>query len=237
MRGSIIKKVTNAAYKLNHAYAKGKTPYPRVANDYITTPSSYEHPHPPISHFDDYSLPLKKDFYPLVKETLALELTNEAISTPATLVSNIQFLDRLLDKDLSPRKEKEDEIRIRTNNFLEHLEDEISIFGDDILSPKGFPDVNILSHDGFVTKFSPDVTYFKLELVPKKEKEKEEDYKTIGEREENIKDEEIKKPVYISSLKEAVLLYRKKKILLKLFNEKKEKMHEEIAKQKNMAIN
>jgi len=102
---SILKQMTSLYNRLQYVYAQGGIPYPRVANDYMQQSDLrfYEYPHPPFQAFDEYSKPLQEESYLLSKETLPLYLTHENISTPATLLKNIAYIDIYFDDNMMPR--------------------------------------------------------------------------------------------------------------------------------------
>jgi len=89
--------------RLQKAYQKGYTTYPRVKIDYINI--EYIIAHPKLNQFDKYSYPLKKTYYNLSKDTIPLFLENYNISTPATLLRNYNNIFKYFNENLKPINE------------------------------------------------------------------------------------------------------------------------------------
>ncbi len=230
---STLSKFDRAGYKLNQAYAKGSICYPRVANNYITEIKFFEHPHPPLVPFDEYSTPLQHSEYPLIKELLALELTNENIATPATLFNNLKAGDKYFDADLKPRTAKIKDLKSKIDGFYDHIEDLVSNFGEGVLSKSGNPDVNRLSKDGMVSQFQMDITPFQIKLAPSPEREKKdknEEKKKIRDDIRNLSPVVDEKKIKVNSLDEAHMLFKKKRLLMKRIKEKQELQQKVVAR-------
>jgi len=93
--------------KLQKAYEKGFTVYPRVSNDYIIEPLTLFYPHPPLNSFDKYSKPLNEEYYDVKWQSLPLLLENLSISTPATIIRNLSTIEKFYNRDLSIKKDME----------------------------------------------------------------------------------------------------------------------------------
>ncbi len=225
---STLSKLSKAVYKLDQAYTKGSCIYPRVANDYIKDIKFFEHPHPPVASFDEYSTPLRHSEYPLIKELSALELTNENISTPATLFTNLKTVDNYFDGKLQPRITKLKEIEEKLDCFHDHIEDLVSKYGESVLDKDGNPDVNKLSKDGSVSQFKMDITPFQIKLAPCPEREKqskEEKKDKVRDDVDNFPSVMDEKKIKVNSIDEAFALYLKKKLLMQRLREQKEQQY------------
>lgn len=214
-----------ARNKLSVAYEGGKCIYPRVFNNYIEVTNFFEHPHPPLARFDEFSYPLAKDFYPFTKEFSAIELTNFQISTPATLFSNLEMIDEYFDAKLQPRIIKSKIMSEKLDGFYEHLSDLYAQFGDSVYDGSGKLNVNRLVKDGVVSHFNMDITPFRIRLSPSpSNKSSSEKNKRSKIRDDiaNFSDEVSQKKIAVSSIEEAHLLYRRKRLIMKRLQEKKE---------------
>lgn len=122
---SILKQMSALYNRVKWAYSQGEVPYPRVANDYITHENMrfYEYPHKPMKTFDEYSVSLQQEEYPFSKAALPLYLTHKNISTPATLLSNLAYIDQFFDDALH--------LRPNTENLEENLDKVIGMFRGD----------------------------------------------------------------------------------------------------------
>jgi hypothetical protein len=142
-----------ASNKLQKAYSKGFTTYPRVSNNYINDTNIFLfHPHPPLKVFDEYSKPLKLDEYIVKWETLPLLLENLRISTPATIVRNLDIIEKyyykdnlVLKEDLKAELEKKFEaldkfIELATKDKLISSENSIDeLFADGEIAQQNMP--------------------------------------------------------------------------------------------------
>ena len=222
---STLSKFSRAKYRLQQAYISGSTQYPRVASDYIEDIDFYEHPHPPLSPFDEYSTPMLKKEYPFIKEVLPLELMNEGISTPATLFRNLEVCDRFFDNDLHPRENKSVELNNKIEAFYEHIEMLVSQFDKDgiINNKNGKAKISNLTKDGSASIYKMQRTPFKIVLAPSPErakKAKEEKKKKVKDDKKNYPEEMEKKRITVSSMNDAHKLFRKKRIFMNRQSEK-----------------
>lgn len=170
---SILKKFSIANNSLKGAYAQGKISYPRVANDYITLKDIkfYEYPHKALVSFDSYSTPLKEEEYLVSKATLPLLLTHKNISTPATLLKNLEFVDYFLNDKM--------ELRDNALDIEEKLASVMSLFRCEVIDfhrkevsenliargtpPEELEDTELLS---YISKDGGAFLDFKQEIMP-----------------------------------------------------------------------
>lgn len=220
--GSVLSKFGKARYRLTKAYSSGKVCYPRVSQDYIEKADYYEHPHPPLGHFDEYASPLRKEFYPLIKETMPIELSNVGISTPSTLWRNLEVCDRYFDGNGIPRENKFSELTDKINAYYEHIELLVSYYGKKgILDDAGTVLVNEIAKDGSISIYENYQTPFHVSLAPSPRRKKE------IEKIEKKKLKDCKKNftydtsrIHVASVDEALLLFRRKKIIIARRKEK-----------------
>lgn len=155
--------------KLNSAYRRGQTPYPRTEVDYLNRKEGDFMPHPKLAKYAEYCHPLNFSRYPLSMATVPLELTNQRISTPATLVANCKKVDDFFEEregKLFPKKEKADELEFKLSIFYSHLEDMKLKYGDSICNEDGTIAIDKVTKDGAVARRNPNIVVYKLKLEP-----------------------------------------------------------------------
>jgi len=89
--------VSSAVMKLQNLYYQGKIPYPRVDNDYILEKPYELYPHPNLREYGykaDVVMPLERNSYRFNYKTLWLQLCNERLITPSTVL----YYDNQLNK-------------------------------------------------------------------------------------------------------------------------------------------
>lgn len=126
-----IKRARIAVQSLMTAYKNGSILYPRVDYDYISPKNGRPPSHPIIGNFSPYCKPMSFSSYALTKDTLPLFLANKGISTPASLMRILEFIETLYDDSLRPKygkKKKIDRIIAALNEHMaKYTPEEISI--------------------------------------------------------------------------------------------------------------
>lgn len=147
----------NGMRRLQKAYEKGFTVYPRVSYDYIKQPLILFYPHPPLSKFDNYSKPLKEKKYKVKYQTLPLLLENLRISTPATILRNLNYIQRYYNQDLTIKKENKIVLGKKLERFDDFLNQSIK---EKIIKNK--ESIDILFPDGIIAKQNMQISAFNI---------------------------------------------------------------------------
>lgn len=234
---SILKQMSSLYNRVKWAYSQGAIPYPRVANDYITYDNMkfYEYPHKPMQTFDEYSVPLQREEYPFSKVALPLYLTHKNISTPATMLSNLAYIDQFFDDALHLRPNTdnlEESLDVIMDMFRGEAEDlymreaadGIRQYTHDPLTMKDEELLAVIAKDGDVlSDFKMTIMPYSIELSPyapdrEQEKEQEEDeadivplckpkaFKAFAAPSKNFEDEVVSEPIMIQSIHDLIAL-------------------------------
>ncbi|HHO42394.1 MAG TPA: hypothetical protein ENN12_03440 [Epsilonproteobacteria bacterium] len=154
--------------RLNNAYTKGSIVYPRTEYNYDLYKDFDFYPHPPIPQFDVFSTPLKYKKYPLIKDTLPVEMSNHKLSTAATLLGTMEWIDQFYDDNLKPRSSTvRKSIEVRLDKFYDHLEYLDKTFKTEtIRTEDGGFDIDMISKDGYVARMKMDIMPFRIPIQP-----------------------------------------------------------------------
>ena len=226
---SAIRRIQSASHKLRKSYSRGLIPYPRTDWSYIQEKPFDFHAHPPIPHFDEYSLPLSFPDYPFIKETMPLELTNARIVSASTIINVMTMVDVFYDDDMQPNPFKKKELQTVMEGFYKHIEELHSMYGEDVIGGSDGKPIkyeNIMP-DKNTSKMSMKIIPYRIELAPspkraEKVKERSKKYKKrVRDDIENftsLKDEAIP----VKSLEEALVSFRKKRMGMEFLRKQRE---------------